>query len=309
MIILQALRLRPGFLQRCTIVLFLLGLTAVPYLIIGDAGSSVERAGAAIEGGGNLSHPNGLAGWFGFCAVSLTILGNQAKRPMHRGVYWISAIACLLIVGLTVSRGPLIAAALALVVAFRRLLKRGFLPLLALLIMAAVAIQIGLFDSIISNYETRGLEETGRWLLWPYVVERILAAPFVGVGATDISTYMAVVGAEISTPHNSFLYFALTSGMVPFVLWVGFWLRAGWNSIFAQTEGNEGVFQLPILLYILINSMLGDISSDPWVLLSLSVGAGSAAVYAKKLRVSVQTVVSTRPKSLSERPARSVPHL
>ena len=32
MIILQSLRLRPGFLQRCTIVLFLLGLTAVPYL-------------------------------------------------------------------------------------------------------------------------------------------------------------------------------------------------------------------------------------------------------------------------------------
>ncbi len=148
--------------------------------------------------------------------------------------------------------------------------------------MAAVAIQIGLFDSIISNYETRGLEETGRWLLWPYVVERILAAPFVGVGATDISTYMAVVGAEISTPHNSFLYFALTSGMVPFLLWVGFWLRAGWNSIFAQTEGDEGVFQLPILLYILINSMLGDISSDPWVLLSLSVGAGSGSCLRKK---------------------------
>jgi O-antigen ligase len=275
---------------------------------VGDAGSSVERAGAEIEGGGNLSHPNGLAGWFGFCAVSLAILGNQAKRPMHRGVYWFSAIACLLIVGLTVSRGPLIAAALALVVAFRRLLKGGFLPVLALLIIASVAIQIGLFDAIISNYETRGLEDTGRLALWPYVVERILAAPFVGVGATDISTYMSDSGGSISTPHNSFLYFALTSGMVPFFLWVGFWLRAGWKSISAQTQGAESVFQLPIFLYILVNSMLGDINSDPWVLLSLSVGAGTAAVYAKKLRLSVRTITGRRPKSLSQRPARSVPH-
>ena len=130
-----------------------------------------------------MSHPNGMAGWFGFCAVSLAIFGNQTKSAMHRGVYWLSAIACLLIAGLTVSRGPLIAAALALVVAFRRLLKGGFLPVLALLIIASVAIQIGLFDVVISSYETRGLEDTGRLVLWPYVVERILAAPFVGVGA------------------------------------------------------------------------------------------------------------------------------
>ena len=121
---------------------------------------------------------------------------------------------------------------------------------------------------------------------------------------------MAVVGAEISTPHNSFLYFALTSGMVPFFLWVGILVASRLEFYFCTDEGDEGVFQLPILLYILINSMLGDISSDPWVLLSLSVGAGSGAVYAKKLRLSVQTVVSTRPKSFVPKgqPARCHTH-
>jgi O-antigen ligase len=308
MIILQSLRLRPGFLHRCTIVLLFLGLTAMPYLIYGDGGS-VERARSQFEGGGNLSHPNGMAGWFGFCAVSLVIFGNQAKRPIHRGVYWLTAIACLLIVGLTVSRGALIAAALALVVVFRRLLKRGFLPVLSLLIIASVAIQIGLFDTIMSSYDTRGLEETGRFLLWPHVITRILGAPFVGVGANDIDTYIAEIGEAISTPHNSFLYFALASGIVPFLCWLYFWLRSGWKAIFGSShgDGDESMFQLPLLVYIFVHSMLGDINSDPWVLLCLSVGAGSAVVYVKTKRVSLRaSLVDDKGPRLRGR--RSVTH-
>ena len=66
--------------------------------------------------------------------------------------------------------------------------------------------------------------------------------------------------------------------------------------MFAQTQGDESVFQLPIFLYIFVNTMLGDISSDPWVLLSLSVGAGSAVVYEKKLRLSVRAIIGRKAK-------------
>jgi O-antigen ligase len=236
-------------------------------------------------------------------------MGIEARSIIRRGLYWIAAGACLVIVGLTVSRGPLIGAGMALVVSFRGMLKRGFLPLLVVVVIAGIALETGLIDPIVSSYKTRGLEETGRLLLWPYVVERIFAAPFVGVGATDISTYIPEIGTSITTPHNSFLYFALTSGMIPFLLWVGFWMRSGWKSMFGQMQGGERSFQLPILVYLFVNSMLGDIDSDPWVLLGLSVAAGSAVVYAKKHRVWVRGIMGQRSKTQYQESLRTTAQL
>src|SRR5262249_39849781 len=172
LIIVQSLCLRPGFLHRCTIVMFVLGLIVIPHLAFKES-DNASRAAVAIQIGGYLTNANGLGLWFGFCVVVFSIAVLETRRG---NIVWIlfglAAIGCLLIVGFTVSRGALLGCALALTVGFRRFLKRGFLPVLLLIILGGVALASGLFDQMISNYEQRGTEETGRFLLWPLIIGR-----------------------------------------------------------------------------------------------------------------------------------------
>jgi O-antigen ligase len=264
LIIVQSLSLRTGFLRRCTMIVFALGLIAVPHL--GSMMASVERAGAMIEIGGGLRNPNGLAVWFGFCLVSFAILGIETQRATARILYWLAATGCLFIVGLTVSRGSMFGAALALTVAFRHVLRRGFVPLLLLVILIGVFFSTGLFDQVISKYAERGMEDTGREHLWPEAIEHISTSPMFGVGPAE-------------GPHNSFLYFAVSSGVVPLALWVAFWLTAAWRSFWDAAQSEYSPFRIPFLLYGLVTFMVSDISTEVWALLVLTVGAGSRVSY------------------------------
>src|SRR5262245_45238252 len=151
MIIVQSLCLRPGFLHRCTLVLFAIGLIAVPHLGFSTP-TTGERASADIEIGGGMRNAGGLGYWFGFCLVSFTILGLEAKQNTVRILYWLAAIGCLVIVGLSVTRGALIASAIAITVGFRGLLKRGFVPILVFIVLSGVTYESGLFNQVISNY-------------------------------------------------------------------------------------------------------------------------------------------------------------
>ena len=277
LIIMQSLCLRPGFLHRCTIVIFMVGLIAVPHLAFRGGTEEVARAAADIKIGGGMTNANGLAVWFGFCVVSFGISALETKRGIVvRMLYGLAAVGSLFIVGLTVSRGALLGCAMALTVGFRRFLKRGFVPVLLLIIFAGVLLASGLVDQIISGYEERATEETGsgRFLVWPLVIERFLASPIVGVGWSAVGTWVPEADTSI-VPHNSFLYFPLSSGIVPFALYVAFWTRAARRS-FSDVGGSEySPFRTPLLLYALVAFILADISTEPWALLALTVGAGS----------------------------------
>ena len=275
LIIMQSLCLRRGFLHRCTIVLSMVGLIAVPHLTFRGGTEAVARAAAEIEIGGGLTNPNGLAVWFGFCVVSFGISALETKRGMVvQMLYGLAAVGSLLIVGLTVSRGALLGCAIALTVGFRRFLKRAFVPALLLIIFAGFVLVSGLVDQFISGYEERATEETGRFLVWPVVIKRFLASPIVGVGAVNIATSIPETG-QVFMPHNSFLFFALSSGIVPLALYVAFWTGAARRS-FSDVEGSEySPFRTPLLLYTLTAFLLSSISTEPWALLALTVGAGA----------------------------------
>jgi O-antigen ligase len=271
-IIVQSLCLRRGFLQRCTMIIFMMGVSVLPFMGFSDQG--VDRAGITVPVAGNLTNANGLASWFGFCAVFFSIACLETRRSIvMRIIYALGAVGSLLIVGLTVSRGGMFGCALALTVGFRRFLKRAFLPVLLLVILGALASLSGLFDQILFNYEERGMEETGRIILWPLVIERFLESPTVGVGLSTIGTWLPDMSYPIP-PHNSFLYFALSSGIVPLVFYVAFWVRASWRSFSHIEQSEYAPLRIPFLLYLFVSSMLGDISTAPWVLLTFSVVAG-----------------------------------
>ena len=276
LIVVQTLGLRRGFSHRYIVLLLVLGLIALPYLtfmVSGDVEQARVDADLGIQGG--LAHPGGLAGWFGFCAVYFAILGLENNRVVVRVIIWLVAVGCMFIVGLTVERGPLLGMAIAITIGFRGILRRGFAPLLGVIILAGVFSESGLFDRVVSQYQERGMEDTGRETIWLAGIERIFDAPIVGVGASNVAISPGgTMGTRALAPHNSFLEIALGSGVLPFTFYLGFWIAAFRRSFSRVARPVNSQFQLPFLLYMFVTMMLGDLNTSPWSLLAIAVGAG-----------------------------------
>jgi hypothetical protein len=274
LIVVQSLSIRSRFLHRFALVLFFLGLVAIPYLTVSGGPLEVSRARVDVEVSGNLTHENGLAGWFGFCATFFAIYGLESNRNAVRVLSWLASAGCWLIIGYTVSRGSLLATALATSFAMRRIIGRGFAAIVLLLLIVALAFESGMFLEIVSRYEDRSTLETGRLLLWPHVIERIFASLVFGVGFLNMSTFVPEMNQPISTPHNTFLFFALTSGIIPFAFYIAYWIRAAKRYFLTVERNDHTAYQAPFLLYVLVIFMFGDMNMAPWVLLALTVGGG-----------------------------------
>ncbi len=272
LIIVYSLSLRQGFLHRFVLVAFVIGLSTVPFLDFAYFGSQ-GRVG--LERGIGGANPNDLAGWWGFLFVYFTVVGLETKRGAVRMASWLVAVGCLFIVGLTVSRGPLFASAIAIIVASRRLLKRGFLPALLLMILTWLIYASGLFEQTTVLYTERGLEETGRLAVWPIAIERFLGSPLAGVGVSDVDANYPVP----IPPHNSFLFIALTSGIVPLVFFVAYWWRAALGTVRAYAERSaDASFRIPLLIYaFLIALILDGAFMQPWVIVTLSTAIATGA--------------------------------
>lgn len=278
MMIVQSLSARPGFLHRFTLIMFFIGLVTLPYLGFSGAGLSVERASIDEAVSGNLANPNGLAEWFGFCAVYLVILGLETKHNMLRIGSWVLGVASLYVVALTVSRGAMLATALALAFALQHLLKRGFVPILLLIVFTWIVFESGLFRQMTASYSARASEETGRFLVWPLALERFVDSPFVGVGASHVSTYVLERGREY-TPHNSFIYLGLVSGILPLGFFIAFCVSLA-RSRFSRFDLKDASFRKSLFIFALMVSVVGDLSfMSPWGLLAFSPGLAALDSY------------------------------
>jgi O-antigen ligase len=219
----------------------------------------------------SLANGNDLAAWFGFCCVYLTIVGFETKRAAVRVASWLAAAGCLYVVGLTVGRGALFAAAIAILVALRRLLKRGFVPVIVLIILSWITYELELFKPIVASYAARGMEETGRLTVWPLVIKRFLSSPLAGVGVSNIGT--RVPSGKVVTPHNSFLFLALASGVVPLVFFLGYWVRTARGVLATNIEQMpDAPFRIPLFIYVfLIAQQLNSSFMSHWTIVTLCV--------------------------------------
>jgi O-antigen ligase len=267
LVVTQCLALRRGFFHRAALVVLLIGLLTLPYLrsFVND------DARAGLANGIVIGNPNDLGAWFGFCCAYLTLVGLETRRSWLRTLAWIGAAGCLWVIGLTVSRGPLLATAITIAFACRRVLKRGFLPLVSLLLAVWVAIGLGIFDAQAAKFASRGLEESGRFGVWPHAVARIIEAPLFGVGANDVLTRRGDDETPI-TPHNAFIFLALASGMIPFVLFVAYWCRCFVHARRLGAAGHEDApFQSALLLYAFLIAMNLNLPFMlPWPMIALA---------------------------------------
>lgn len=271
LIIVQSLLLCEGFFHRFTFATAIIGAVLIPYLIdnySNASAASVQRAG--LDRSVGVANPDDLAAWFGFCCVFFMIVSIETKRYLIRIASFFIAIACLGVVGLTVTRAALIGIAIALVIALRRLLKRGFLPVLFLAALVSAVLVSGLFDQAITSFGERGTEDTGRLVMWPVAIGRFFDSPFIGVGANEIGTYVPQTGQEI-TPHNVFLYVALMSGIIPLTFFVWYWFKAIKGAYELSSKGvQDAPFQLPLIIYTLIQGFfLAGLFMSPWAIVVL----------------------------------------
>jgi len=267
-IIVQSLIPRETFLHHFAATALAIGALLLPHLNLTYGGEGSIRAG--LENDVGFANPNDLAAWFGFCCVYSLVVAVETRRHANRLVWLFIATGCLLVVGLTVSRATLMAVLIAGIIALHRILKRGFLPLLIFAILGSGFFISGIFDDAIGHYDQRGTEESGRLLVWPLAIERFFESPLVGVGTGRVGTYVPEMGEGI-TPHNSFLYIGLASGIIPLVLFVTYWvkaLRGAWSA--NNGDSQNARFQLPLLIYTLIVSSFGaGAFMFPWAIVTL----------------------------------------
>ena len=279
LIIVQSLYLRRGFFHRYALVLFTTGLITLPYLVIGGVGIHERGSVGRSMIQGDFTNANGLGDWFGFCCLYFTIVCVETKHNGVRMASILATVGCLYIVGLTVSRGALLAIAIGITIALRRLLRRGFVPLLVFITLSGIIYTFGVFDQMTSRYTTRGLEETGRFLVWPVVIERFLSSPLVGVGDSNSLTYVPGHSKPIAA-HNGFLGLALASGILPFALLAAWWVRAAQNAFSYGEQLADSPFRLPLLAYTFVSTMSGSAAfMGAWGLITFAITMASSTPY------------------------------
>jgi O-antigen ligase len=266
--IVQLLASRENFLHKFVLVMFFIGLVALPYLSIHQ---TVRFQRASLDKGIGFGHINEMAAWYGFCTVYFAVLGFIVKTNALRGLSWMTALGCLYVTTLTVSRGALLAVAISIVIAGRKFLKNGFLPVLLFACLGWIVVELGIFEETAKSYATRGTEDTGRLAVWPLIIDSFLDSPWIGVGHSHVGAYTGP--GKFVTPHNSFLYVAQSSGIVPLVLFIAYWLSAARAAF--STEGKsspEAIFYLPMLIFsFLLANSLTYAFLELWAIVSLAI--------------------------------------
>jgi O-antigen ligase len=298
-VIIQCLALRRGFLHRFAMVIFLIGLCTLPYLTLIHHGNATRLV---LNTEISIANPNDSGAWFGFCCLYFVVMCLETRRMSVRLVSALAATGCLFIAALTVSRAPLFAVAVGVLVALRRVLKRGFFPFLSLVVVAWIAYGLGLFDRVVSEYASRGLEETGRLVVWPRAIGRFLDSPLMGVGASHIATWIPQAQMYF-TPHNQFIYIALASGVLPMLLFIAYFVQSGVEALRLNAHSHEdAVFLVPLFVYALLIGMeLTGVFLKPWALATF--GTVGATGFLLKGRQAVADRMSVRQGARRRNPA------
>lgn len=269
LLVIQSISWREGFIHRFAIVAFFIGCATLPFLKVYVDSEAVVRVG--LDKGVSLSNPNSFAMWFGFCAVYFLIAGLKARHNFIRAGSWLAGILCLYLVGITVSRGPLIGVAIAVAFGFKEMLKRSFLPIIGLLFMGWIIYVSGVFDNVIGYYTERGGEESGRSFLWATGFHRFMDSWLVGVGFTEGVIALPYSGVKV-TPHNALIFLALSSGVIPLILFIGYIVRTGRAAFRSTAEAvPESAFFLPMFVFALMEMMILDTAfMSPWFMVVVS---------------------------------------
>lgn len=284
LVIIQSLAVRRGFLHRFALVTFLMCLVALSAFDLWESGDRMSVF-AAIS----IANSNDLGAWFGFCAVYFITTAFSARLGAVRVASGLLALVCLSVVGLTVSRAALVAVVAAALFVLHRVVRAGVFAILVVVAVCWAVYESGIFRQAAVSYAARATEDTGRFVVWPLIVQRIVKAPLAGVGADNLVTEVPGRAQPIS-PHNPFLFLALASGLLPAALFAAFWWRTVRSVVRSRAEpGGNAAYRAPLLAYVLLIIQSGNMPVPPWVFVatSLDVSLRRRRVAARPVRAAL----------------------
>ena len=260
LVISHSLAMRRGFLHRFALATFAMGAYSLAFFELYDTDNRLSIFSRVSFG-----NSNDLAAWFGFTCVYFIVTAFEARKNVIRLASASLAVFCLVVVGLTVSRGALIAIAVAALIVFGRVLRAGLFSVLLVAFACVMVYESGIFRGVAVSYANRGSEDTGRLVVWPLVLQRIAGAPLLGVGASNVATEAPGADQPI-TPHNAFLFLALGSGVLPAIFLAAFWCKAVHAVVRSRRESRGlAAYRAPLLAYVLLIIQTGNMPLAPWV--------------------------------------------
>jgi O-antigen ligase len=238
---------RPGFIKRLAVVMFFIGLYLRLFVITKMDIVARQR----LESGSGIDNSNDYAAWVGFCALVFWLWNWNSTKKSHTLLLWASFAVSVLFLLSTVSRGALLCLIIGILVGLRKMPFRKWLGIAFILGLAFFILQM-FSSTLITNYQLRLYEESGRLSRWPVALESFIAQPWLGYGVERV----AHKGAGIDmTPHNGILFLGLASGILPTIFFVIMWWLAISRSYRDKLSATEDIDTLPLVTFAFLEMM------------------------------------------------------
>ena len=273
-----------------------------------QAGNELKRF-TAVQ-----SDPNSLAMTLALALPMAWYLGMTYKNPILRWVCRVFIAVGVVAIGLTASRGGMVAATVALMIVpltMTKLSPGRLIAAVAMLTVSGALAAVYIPDRIVQRLATTGTEVEdlslgGRFKLWEAGFKALAERPLTGYGAgfwrNAVSPWL---GPNPQVAHNSFVSVAVETGIIGLLLYLGMFLAV--FLALQRLPSFERRFTV-VLLATLMVAMLPlswDDQKSVWFVLGLLVGLAQAS------RVGVPglagTAAPTRPTPVVRQPLAARP--
>ncbi len=235
---------------------------------------------AAVE-----SDPNSLAMTLALALPMAWYLGMTARNPILRWVSRCYIAVGLVAIGLTASRGGMVAATVALMIVpltMTRLSPGRLIAAVVMLTVSGVLAAVYIPDKIVQRLATTGTEVEdlslgGRFKLWEAGMKALTERPLTGYGAGFWRKAVEPwLGPNPQVAHNSYISVVVETGIVGLLLYLGMFLAV--FLALMRLPSFERRFTL-VLLATLMVAMLPlswDDQKSVWFVLALLLGLSQA---------------------------------
>ena len=262
------------------------------------------------------SDPNSLAMTLALALPMAWYLGMTSKNPIlrwgSRGYLAVGLVA----IGLTASRGGMVAATVALMIVpltMTKLSPGKLIAAVAMLAVSGVLAAVYIPDKIVQRLATTGTEVEdlslgGRFKLWEAGMKALTERPLTGYGAGFWRQAVAPwLGPNPQVAHNSYISVAVETGIVGLLLYLGMFLAV--FLALMRLPSFERRFTLVLLATLMVAMMplSWDDQKSVWFVLALLLGLsqvpGVGAPRIMRPAAQVHTPPVVRPP-LAARPGR-----
>ena len=273
LVIVQSLALREGFIHRFGLMCFLIGLTTLPYMQFDADAGGTQRLRLIVASAFQIR----MTSVRGLVSARCTSSPWRLKADVSRSASWQrSAVSPPPCVG---GHGESRPFALCGDRDHHRLppfAQAGLSASYHSVRDVQLAYALGVFDQLVEYYLARSDVDSGRLSTWPLMLERIWATPFIGVGVSNVETWVPRMGTG-SRRTTRFSSWPSSSGVLPFLFFAGMWsgrLRTTLAGFAHRAIAPEQPFRPPLLCYVLLSCLTLDFPfMSPWAVAALSIAS------------------------------------